>query len=173
MLSAPPFFSRWNCSALGVNCGTTPQKLPGSASAGDAVAAAASAAIASAASEARSRVPKFIRLPRTGLTRLRRDGGAGGAAAALPDHHSAQRDRRQSGDRDQDRRQRRRSAAVLRGGRLGSATGGRALPDRAVEVLTLLTGAAASRARGASGIRRWAACRRSPTRARARGTAAA
>ena len=38
-LSTPPRFSRWNCSAVGAACGTTPQKLAGSASAAAANAA--------------------------------------------------------------------------------------------------------------------------------------
>ena len=58
MLSTPPCLRRWNCSAVGVACGATPQKLPGTA---PALAApnrpekAAEVRIASATAHARAR----------------------------------------------------------------------------------------------------------------------
>ena len=53
MLSTPPCFRRWNCSEVGVACGTTPQKFAGTAPAVAAVAPPVNTANARATANAR------------------------------------------------------------------------------------------------------------------------
>src|SRR5689334_25325684 len=90
MLSTPPCLRRTSSSGVGVACGTTPQKVAGTAPAVEAVAPAVNTASTSATANARNLNPigRFPRPPSV-LARFRGDGRAwlawGPVLAALAD----------------------------------------------------------------------------------------
>src|SRR5215204_2044216 len=116
MLPTLPAFSRCSCSVVGRPCGTTPQKLAGSALALGAEPTTPRAAIAKTTVQMRRRPIGRFPISSTGSARLRRDAATG--CAPLPpllEHHRPEGDRSEGSDHSQDRNHGRRAIVAGRG----------------------------------------------------------